>query len=97
MSTRIPITAKTSETIEGPRIKQISLGDVTYEIAVSRLPGGMDRANWTCSACEEEGAWAPLSADPAQVVQIAKLGLEVHHSILHHNGMAVRPTRRSPE
>jgi len=95
VATRIPAAAHRAETIGPPRIKQVSLGDVTYEIAVNKLAGGMYRANWTCSACDEEGAWAPLSADPAQAVQIAKLGLEVHHSMLHHNGTAIRPIRRT--
>jgi hypothetical protein len=69
------------------------MGDVTYEIAVNKLVGGMYRANWICSACNEEGAWAPISGDPAQAVQIAKLGVEVHHSMLHHNGTAIRTIR----
>jgi hypothetical protein len=97
VSIRIPSAAPNNGSFGEPRLKHVELGDVMYEIAVNKLAGGMYRANWTCSACAEEGAWAPLSADPAQAVQIAKLGLEVHHSMLHHNGTAVRPTRQNAD
>ncbi len=63
--------------------KQFRLDDVTYDVAVNVVSNGMFQAEWTCSACGEKGAWAPLSGDPTNAAELAKIGLEVHHSFLH--------------
>ena len=63
--------------------KRLTLGGVTYNVAVQELPDGMYRATWYCSACDEEGAWAPLSMEINQAVDLARLALEVHHGFLH--------------
>ena len=63
--------------------KQVRLGEVTYDIAINVVSNEMFRAEWTCSECGEKGVWAPLSGDPIRAAELAKLGLEVHHSFLH--------------
>ena len=71
--------------------KQFRLGDVTYNINVDLATYGMYRAEWKCSECDERGAWAPLSGDPISAVELAKLGLEVHHSLLHRGVKQKKP------
>jgi hypothetical protein len=51
----------------------------------------MFQAEWTCSECDEKGAWAPLSGDPLKAAELAKLGLEVHHSFLHRGIKQKKP------
>jgi hypothetical protein len=63
--------------------KQIAMGDIVYDITVKRFSEGIHRATWTCSACKEEGAWAPVSADPAQALASASIGIDVHHAFVH--------------
>lgn len=70
--------------------KQFIIGGVRYSIAVTKISGNMYRASWSCSECKEEGAWAPLSADPKQAVEMARFGLEAHHTFLHQNGALKR-------
>jgi len=65
--------------------KQIVIGGVTYHITISRLSAEIYRADWTCSECGEDGAWSPLSGDPLQAAKLAKVGLQVHHSLLHQH------------
>jgi hypothetical protein len=81
---------------EGSLIRQISMGDVVYDISVKRFSEGMHRAIWTCSACKEEGAWAPISADPEQAFQSAIVGLEVHHNFVHGPSKTNPPHTRRP-
>ena len=69
--------------------KQLTLDGVKYDITVCIVSKGIYRADWTCSECREKGAWSPLSGDPVQAVQLAKVGLEVHHSFLHQRGPAL--------
>jgi hypothetical protein len=73
--------------------KHVVLDGVSYDITVSIVSDGIYRADWTCSECGEEGAWSPLSGDPIQAVELAKVGLEVHHAFLHR-GLAVRRLAR---
>ena len=71
--------------------KQLILGGVTYDITVSVVSNGMYRAEWTCSECVEKGVWAPLSGDPTNAAELAKLGIEVHHSFLHRGMVRKKP------
>ena len=73
--------------------KQVIRDGVRYDIAVSMVSAGIFRAVWTCSECSEEGAWSPLSGDPIQAVELAKVGLEVHHAFLHRGLLARRVPR----
>jgi hypothetical protein len=85
------------EHASGPRKKQVVVGDVHYEIRVVILSDGMYRASWSCSACGEDGPWAPLSADPEQAMTSAMVGIEVHHSFVHgvRPPMTTRPNYQS--
>ena len=71
--------------------KQFRLGDVTYDLVVNAISNGIFQAKWTCSECAETGAWAPLSGDPIKAAELAKLGLEVHHSFLHRGIKQKKP------
>jgi len=63
--------------------KQVVLNGIKYEIDVRPFSGGMYQACWRCSACDEDGAWAPVSGDRCQAIELAEAGLEVHHAFLH--------------
>jgi hypothetical protein len=65
--------------------KQVVLGSVTYDIAVKHVSDGIYRADWICSLCNEKGAWSPLSGDPIKAMELAQVGLEVHHTFLHEH------------
>jgi hypothetical protein len=75
------------------RCKDVVIGNVTYKINVNGENGGMFRATWTCSNCNEKGAWSPVSSDAKQAVELAKIGMEIHHSLLHSSGH-IRQSRR---
>ena len=64
-------------------IKQVVLDDVKYDIIVKPFSDEIYQASWRCSACHEDGAWAPLSGDAHQAVELAISGLEAHHGFLH--------------
>ena len=68
--------------------KQVIIDDIRYDITVETFENAMCQAKWTCSACQEVGAWAPISVEPQQAVDLAVVGLELHHTIVHHNGSA---------
>jgi hypothetical protein len=74
-----------------PAIKQLNIGGVRYSITVTKVSDEMYRASWSCTECKEVGAWAPLSADPKQAVEMARFGLEAHHTFLHQGGVVKRP------
>ena len=76
-----------SHGIDRPRAKEVILDGVKYFISLKSTPGGMFRADWKCSVCQEDGAWAPISADPTEATRLAQAGLEVHHSFLHYRKM----------
>ena len=67
-----------------PALKQVILDGIKYDIHVISLSGGMFRAEWKCTACSEDGAWAPISADSQQAIDLAKLSIGVHHTFVHH-------------
>jgi hypothetical protein len=69
--------------ISQPAHKQVILDGIKYNIHVTSLSGGMFRAEWKCAACSEDGAWAPISADSQQAIDLAKLGIGVHHAFVH--------------
>ena len=68
------------------RIKQVVLDGVHYEISVSQFAGEFHRATWTCTDCSEEGAFAPISADVEHAIALAKVCVNMHHSLLHQRG-----------
>jgi hypothetical protein len=70
--------------------KQLNIDGLRYNITVRKVSEEMYRASWSCTQCKEEGAWAPLSADPKQAVEMARFGLEAHHTFLHHGGAVKR-------
>jgi len=88
---RFEIAAVSPSNQERHSSKQFTLGDVTYDIHVKVASNGMYRAEWTCSECGETGAWAPLSGDPTKAAELAKLGMEVHHSFLHRDMKQKKP------
>ena len=63
--------------------KQVVLNDVRYDITVTPFTGEIYQASWSCSECHEDGAWAPVSVDPHQAIELAIAGLEAHHGFLH--------------
>jgi hypothetical protein len=66
------------------RRKQVVLGDVRYEITVSPFDQN-HRAEWRCERCGKTGAWAPISDSADGAFELAKLALEIHHSLVHHD------------
>ena len=82
-----------------PRKHQVILAGVRYDITVSQFSNKIYRASWTCSKCNEQGPWAPLSAEPKQAAAMAKVALEVHHAFVHQHGpwMAQKPNKLSGE
>jgi hypothetical protein len=63
--------------------KQVVFNDIKYDIIVKPFSSGMYQASWRCSACREDGAWAPISADPRNALELALAGLEAHHGFVH--------------
>jgi hypothetical protein len=63
--------------------RQFAIGDVRYDITVKPFSEGTFRATWICTSCNEEGAWAPVSADPGQAAESAIVGLQIHHTFVH--------------
>ena len=63
--------------------RQFEIGDVRYDITVKPFSEGTYRATWTCTSCNEEGAWAPVSANPGQAAESAIVGLQIHHTFVH--------------
>ena len=68
-----------------PNIKQVILDGVAYEISLTPFSGGLHRATWICSECDEPGAWAPISCDAREAIRMANAGLEVHHALVHQS------------
>jgi len=68
---------------EWRRRKHLELAGVKYEIAITNLGEDSFRAAWMCRACCEMGAWAPVVPTEEEAIQAARLGLEVHHAIVH--------------
>jgi hypothetical protein len=64
------------------RRKQFQLGGVVYEITTHEF-GALYRAEWVCEQCREAGAWAPISSTPEQAIDLAEIGLRVHHTLVH--------------
>jgi hypothetical protein len=64
------------------RCKHVDFGGVHYEIVVDEFDDYY-RAEWTCDNCGESGAWAPISATPDGAMELAKLALRIHHSLVH--------------
>jgi hypothetical protein len=77
---------------ERPRTQQFRYGGVWYTVRLTEYSPGLHRAIWSCLDCDEEGAWAPVSGEPAQAIELAKQGIEIHHSFVHARG----PTRQKP-
>jgi hypothetical protein len=75
------------------RIKQVVLDGMRYEISVSQFVEGFHRATWTCTECSETGAFAPISADVEHAIALAKVCVNMHHSLLHQRGPVLK---RSP-
>jgi hypothetical protein len=63
--------------------KQIAWGGITYDICIKQFASGLKRAEWRCSECDEDGSWAPVSADANEALKLAKVCIGVHHSLLH--------------
>ena len=72
-----------SDDAERTLTRQFAIGDVRYDITVNEFSENMHRATWTCSTCKEQGAWAPISANPGQAIESAIMGIEMHHSFAH--------------
>ena len=64
------------------RLKQIEIDSVKYDICVTERDG-MYQAAWVCHECCEQGAWAPTSGSASQASDLAQLGLQIHHSLVH--------------
>jgi hypothetical protein len=62
--------------------------------AVSRFAENY-RANGTCDACGEAGAWAPISATSEGAIELAEMALGIHHSLVHGNSSRP-PNSRKP-
>ena len=77
---------------EWQRVKQIELDGIEYQITVIPIFDGMFRASWVCPTCDEKGAWEPLSGDPVQAIEMAKVALRMHHTILHRRGPHAMPS-----
>ena len=72
------------------RLKQVEVDGVIYDICVTER-GGMYRAAWVCSECCEQGAWAPTSGTAAQAIDLAEIGLRIHHALVHLPSRRVKP------
>jgi hypothetical protein len=72
------------------RRKQCEFDGLVYEISTHEF-GSFYRAEWVCEQCQETGAWAPISATPEQAIELAEIGLRVHHTLVHGE------SRRTPK
>ena len=75
------------------KTKHLDIDGVRYEITARHYDQEMYRATWTCMACREEGAWAPVSREVTQAVQSAAVGIRLHHSFCHGPGTTPRKLR----
>jgi hypothetical protein len=75
------------------KAKPFEISGVHYDITTQAFGSDMFRAVWSCSACDEVGAWAPISAKASQAVEMAKVGVRIHHAFLHQGGTAPRRPR----
>ena len=60
---------------------------IHYEICVAEIAEGFFRARWNCPDCAETGAYAPISAEAGQAIDLAKVCIKMHHGLLHQRGL----------
>jgi hypothetical protein len=65
------------------RTQQFNWGGVRYEILVIEQSAGLFQASWSCGRCGENGALEPIATTLDEVVTLARIGIRVHHQILH--------------
>ena len=64
------------------RMKQLEFDGIRYDICISRR-GPLYRAAWVCASCCEQGAWAPVSSTAERASELAQIGLQSHHCLVH--------------
>jgi hypothetical protein len=72
-------------------VQQVQWDQVEYDTSVVQCDTELFRATWICCECHEEGVLEPVASTAAEAIVLAKIGVSVHHALLHQRGSRPKP------
>jgi hypothetical protein len=76
------------------RLGHLRIGNVNYDIGVKEREDGRFLVSWVCLACCEQGPPAPAVETVEKAIEVAHVGLRIHHNLTH---AAAGTTTTAPE
>jgi hypothetical protein len=74
------------------RLGHIRIGNVNYDIGVKEREDGRFAVSWVCLTCCEQGPPTPAADTVERAIEVAHVGLRIHHSLTHHSAGAITTT-----